>query len=214
MALLVSEIFFSIQGESTHAGLPCVFVRLAGCNLRCSYCDTGHALEDGTRMSVEEVASRTIAYRVPLVEITGGEPLLQEDVYSLMDTLLDAGSHVLLETNGSLPLGRVDSRIKRIVDVKCPGSGAVHSVNWANMPLLGPRDEVKFVLSDRTDYDFARGAILHHSLLARGCAVLLSPVRQRLEPKDLAGWMLEDKLRGVRLQLQLHRIIWGEERGR
>jgi 7-carboxy-7-deazaguanine synthase len=217
MPLRVSEIFLSIQGESTHAGLPCAFIRLAGCNLRCSYCDTAYALEGGQEMGTAEAAECALAFGVPLVEVTGGEPLLQEEAYPLMEALLAAGATVLLETNGSLPVGRVDPRVARIIDVKCPGSGFAHCNDWSNMALLRATDEVKFVLADRADYDFARGAVRHYGLLER-CPVLFAPAwgepPQRLEPRQLAEWMLEDRLAGVRLQLQLHKLIWGQARGR
>jgi 7-carboxy-7-deazaguanine synthase len=214
VSLKVSEIFFSLQGESTWAGLPCAFIRLAGCNLRCNWCDTPQALEGGEEMSVDEAARRALAFGVPLVEVTGGEPLLQEEVYPLMETLLGAGARVLLETNGSLPVGRADPRVVKILDVKCPASGFAQCNDWSNLALLRPTDEVKFVLSGRADYDFALGVLRHHGLLERGCPVLFAPVRGMLEPRRLAAWMLEDRLSGVRLQLQLHKLIWGEERGR
>lgn len=215
MALLkVSEIFLSLQGESTYAGLPCAFIRLAGCNLRCSWCDTPHAREGGEELEVAEAVRRLLAWGVPLVEVTGGEPLLQEGVYPLTETLLAAGATVLLETNGSLPLGRLDSRIVRIVDVKCPGSGFAHCHDWSNMALLRATDQVKFVLAHRADYDFARGVLRQYELERKGCALLFSPAWGLLEPGELAAWMLEDRLRGVRLQLPLHKLLWGGERGR
>ncbi len=218
MALKVSEIFLSLQGESTFAGLPCAFVRLAGCNLRCSYCDTAYALSGGEEMAVAEAARRALELGVPLVEVTGGEPLLQEEVYPLMELLLAAGATVLLETNGSLPLGRVDERVHRIVDIKCPGSGFVQCNDWSNMGLLKAGDEVKFVISERADYDFARGVVRHHRLTER-CPVLFAPAWGAAGPgglpaAELASWMIEDRLAGVRLQLQLHKLIWGEQRGR
>jgi 7-carboxy-7-deazaguanine synthase len=215
--LKVAEIFLSLQGESTYAGLPCALVRLSGCNLRCSYCDTPYAWEGGQELSVAEAAGRALAYGVPLVEVTGGEPLLQDDVYPLMERLCEAGARVLLETNGSQPLGRVDERVVRILDVKCPGSGFAQCNDWSNMALLRARDEVKFVLTGRADYDFALGVLRHHGLAGR-CQVLFSPAwgggAGVLDPATLAAWMLDDRLAGVRLQLQLHKLLWGEARGR
>jgi len=214
MALTVCETFLSLQGESSYAGLPCAFIRLAGCNLRCGWCDTPHAFEGGEEMSVAEAAQRLLAFGVPLVEVTGGEPLLQEDVYPLTERLLAAGARVLLETNGSLSVARVDPRVVRIIDVKCPGSGMAHCNDWSNMALLLATDQLKFVLSGRADYDFALGVLRHHGVLNRGCEVLFAPAWGNLAPAELAEWMIADKLAGVRLQLPLHKLLWGEARGR
>jgi 7-carboxy-7-deazaguanine synthase len=208
--LTVNEIFHSIQGESTHSGRPCVFVRLAACDLRCSWCDTPYAFVEGTKRSVDDVAREVTGFACGLVEITGGEPLLQRDVYPLMDRLLESGLTVMLETGGHLSIGQVPARVIRIVDVKCPGSGESGHNHWENMGLLTAHDEVKFVIRDRGDYDFARGVLSRHSLVGRCAAVLFSPVHAVLEPKLLAEWILADRLE-VRLQLQVHKYIWGAD---
>lgn len=205
--LTVNEIFYSIQGESTRAGRPCVFVRLTACDLRCAWCDTPYAFHEGRRMSVDEVVSAVDRYECPLVEITGGEPLLQEDVYELMDRLLADGRAVMLETGGHRPIGRVPAPVVKIVDVKCPGSGEDPKNDWSNLERLAPHDEVKFVVSDRADYEFARDVMARYDLPARAAAVLLSPVHGGLDPKLLSEWMLDDHL-PARLQVQLHKFIW------
>jgi len=204
--LTVSEIFLSIQGEGTRAGLPCTLIRLTGCNLRCAWCDTRHAYEGGRQMSVADVLARVGELGCPLVEVTGGEPLAQPHATLLLRALCDAGYETLLETNGSLDVRGVDGRVVRIVDFKCPSSGQADRNLWANVDCLRPGDEVKFVVADRADYDFARQAVERHRL-AEQCTVLLSPVLDRLAPAELAGWILTDGL-GVRLSLQLHRILW------
>ena len=208
--LSVNEIFYSIQGESTYAGRPCVFVRLAGCDLRCSWCDTPYAFSEGRKMSIDDIVRQVEEYRSPLVEVTGGEPLLQEDVYLLMDRLLEGGRTVLLETGGQIDLSRVPGGVVKVMDVKCPGSGESDNVEWANIDRLGSRDQVKFVIQDRRDYEFARDIIHRHALDRRCAAVLMSPVHGVLDPKDLSAWMLEDRL-PARLQLQLHKHIWGPD---
>jgi 7-carboxy-7-deazaguanine synthase len=208
--LIINEIFHSIQGESTHAGRPCVFVRLTACDLRCSWCDTPYAFHDGEKMSVDDVVARVRGYGCDVVEITGGEPLLQPDVYPLMERLLDQGQTVMLETGGHRSIARVPASVIRIVDVKCPGSGESDSVDWSNLELLTPTDEVKFVIKDRVDYEFARDVIARYDLTARCAAVLLSPVHGVLAPKDLAEWMLADRL-PARLQLQVHKFIWSPD---
>jgi 7-carboxy-7-deazaguanine synthase len=205
--LTVNEIFYSIQGESTRAGRPCVFVRLTACDLRCSWCDTEYAFFEGRKMSVDEVIAEVDRHGCSLVEITGGEPLLQEDVYSLMDRLLAGGRTVLLETGGHRPITRVPEAVHKIVDVKCPGSGEADKNDWDNLTRLGPADEVKFVVRDRADYEFARDVIARHDLPARAAAVLVSPVHGVLDPKTLSEWILADRL-PARLQLQLHKYIW------
>src|SRR5436309_8540039 len=172
--LTVTEIFYSIQGESTHAGRLCVFVRLTACDLRCSWCDTPYAFYEGRKMSVDDVVAETERHGCPLVEITGGEPLLQEDVYELMDRLLATGRTVLLETGGHRPIDRVPPAVVKIVDVKCPASGEADKNDWSNLRRLAPHDEVKFVVADRADYEFARDVIARHALPARAGAVLLS----------------------------------------
>jgi 7-carboxy-7-deazaguanine synthase len=205
--LTINEIFYSIQGESTRAGEPCVFVRLTACDLRCSWCDTPYAFHEGRKMSVDEVVEAVERYGCPLVEVTGGEPLLQDDVYPLMERLLEAGRTVMLETGGHRSIARVPPGVIKIVDVKCPGSGEAARNDWGNLDRLAANDEVKFVVKDRTDYEFARDIITRYGLPRRAGAVLLSPVHGLLDPKSLSEWMLRDRLPG-RLQLQLHKYIW------
>lgn len=210
--LQVNEIFHSIQGESSHVGLPCVFVRLTGCNLRCVWCDTAYAFHDGSRMSVADVVQEVDRHGCGLVEVTGGEPLLQPDVLPLMTELLGRGYRVLLETGGSLPIETVPAGVIRIVDVKCPGSGECPKNRWENLAFLRPEDELKFVLRDREDYAWAREVLREHDL-GRRCRLLFSPVVGELEPGQLARWVLEDRL-PVRVQIQLHKVLWpGVERG-
>jgi 7-carboxy-7-deazaguanine synthase len=205
--LTVNEIFYSIQGESTRAGEPCVFVRLTACDLRCSWCDTPYAFYEGRKMSIADVVAAVDRHGCPLVEITGGEPLLQEDVYPLMDRLLEDGRTVMLETGGHRPIARVPHAVVKIVDVKCPGSGEADRNDWNNLDRLARHDEVKFVIKDRADYEYARAVITRHDLPRRTAAILLSPVHGALEPKTLSEWMLEDRV-PARLQLQLHKYIW------
>jgi 7-carboxy-7-deazaguanine synthase len=205
--LTINEIFYSIQGESTRAGRPCVFVRLTACDLRCTWCDTPYAFHEGGKMSVDDVVAAVERHACPLVEITGGEPLLQDDVYPLMDRLLARGCTVMLETGGHRPIDRVPAAVLKVVDVKCPGSGEADKNDWRNLSLLAPHDEVKFVVQDRADYEFARDVIASHALASRTAAVLISPVHGVLNPQTLAEWILADQL-PVRLQLQLHKYIW------
>ncbi len=205
--LTVNEIFYSIQGESTHAGRPCVFVRLTACDLRCTWCDTPYAFTEGRRQSVDEVIAAIERYGCGLVEITGGEPLLQEDVYGLMQRLLAGGRTVMLETRGHRPIDRVPREVIKIVDVKCPASGESQKIHWPNLERLAPHDEVKFVVQDRVDYEFARDVVIRLDLPKRCAAVLLSPVHGVLDPRVLAEWMLADRL-PARLQLQLHKLVW------
>jgi len=205
--LTVNEIFHSIQGESTRAGTPCVFVRLTACDLRCSWCDTPYAFHEGGKRSVAEVLAEVDRYGCPTVEITGGEPLLQDDVYPLMERLLAQGKTVLIETGGHRSIARVPAGVIRIVDVKCPGSGESHRNDWDNLDRLTATDEVKFVITDRADYEFALAVVRTRSLAARCAAVLFSPVHGVLDPKTLAEWMLADRT-PARLQLQLHKFIW------
>ena len=205
--LTVNEIFHSIQGESTHAGRPCVFVRLTACDLRCSWCDTPYAFHEGRKMSVDEVAGAVRAYRCDVVEITGGEPLLQKEVYPLMQRLLDDGRIVMLETGGHLSVDQVPETVVRVIDVKCPGSGESDRNHWPNLDRLRPADEVKFVIKDRGDYEYARGVVANYDLTERCTAVHFSPVHGVQDPKQLAAWVLEDRLK-VRVQLQLHKYIW------
>ncbi|MCC6501940.1 MAG: radical SAM protein [Deltaproteobacteria bacterium] len=212
--MLVSEIFKSIQGESTFAGLPCVFVRLAGCNLSCSWCDTPYARvpDEAIEMTIAEVFEEVGGFECPLVEITGGEPLLQEEALELAVELLESGHRVLIETNGSVPLSRVDPRVVKIVDVKCPSSGHAGSFLMENLEHISAEDELKFVIGSREDYDSAV-RFLEEFLMGRTQKVLFAPVRTALSPAELSGWILKDGLR-VRLQLQLHSYIWPGERGR
>jgi 7-carboxy-7-deazaguanine synthase len=184
-----------------------VFVRLTACDLRCSWCDTEYAFYEGTKRSVDEVVAEVERYGCPLVEITGGEPLLQDDVYPLMDELLTRGRTVLLETGGHRPITRVPASVVKIVDVKCPGSGESERNDWSNLDRLAPHDEVKFVIRDRADYDFALDVVRRHELAARAGAVLFSPVHDVLDPKTLSEWMLADRV-PARLQLQIHKFIW------
>ncbi len=210
--LRVTEIFKSIQGESTRAGLPCTFVRLTGCALRCVWCDTAYAFHGGRDMSVEEAADAALALETNLVEITGGEPLEQEAVYPLIGRLLDAGRTVLIETGGHVPLDRVDSRAIKIVDVKAPGSGMTHANLPENLDLLEPHDEIKFVLADRRDFDWALAFVTERGLDRRH-TVTFSPVWESLPAADLAAWV-RDSGRPIRLGLQLHKILWGDVPGR
>src|SRR5213593_850090 len=205
--LTINEIFYSIQGESTRAGRPCVFVRLTACDLRCTWCDTSYAFYEGRKQSVDEVMSEVERYDCPLVEITGGEPLLQADVYELMDRLLATGRTVLLETGGHRSIDRVPADVVKVLDIKCPGSGESDKNDWDNLDRMAPHDEVKFVIKDRADYEFARNVVRRRNLAARCAAVLMSPVHGELDPKTLSEWMLGDSV-PARLQLQLHKYIW------
>ncbi|MFY9551631.1 MAG: radical SAM protein [Thermoanaerobaculia bacterium] len=210
--LRVTEIFKSIQGESTWAGLPCAFVRLTGCTLRCVWCDTAYAFHGGKDMTVEETTQAALALGTGLVEITGGEPLEQDGVYPLIDRLLAAGRTVLIETGGHVPLDRLDPRAVKIVDVKAPGSGMVHANLPENLDRLEPHDEVKFVLADRRDFDWALGFVAQRDLDRRH-VVTFSPVWDTLPAEDLAAWV-RDSGRPIRLGLQLHKILWGDVPGR
>jgi 7-carboxy-7-deazaguanine synthase len=205
--LTVNEIFHSIQGESTHAGRPCVFVRLTACDLRCTWCDTPYAFTEGQKMSVDDVVAQVRGYGCDVVEITGGEPLLQKEVYGLMQRLLDDGRTVMLETGGHLSADEVPAGVVRVIDIKCPGSGESDKVYWPNLDRLRSSDELKFVIKDRADYDYARDVVVKHDLVSRCSAILFSPVHGVLDPKRLAEWILADRL-AVRLQLQAHKYIW------
>jgi 7-carboxy-7-deazaguanine synthase len=208
--LRVHEIYESIQGESTFAGLPCAFVRLSRCNLRCRWCDTPQAFEGGVEMSRADVLDKVLSLGTPLVEVTGGEPLLQAGAIQLLAELCDAGRTVLLETSGEQDISEVDPRVHRIVDFKAPGSGESSRNRWANVELLTKRDEVKLVLADRADYEWAKKVIETHRLAERVNTVLLSCVWGELDPKDLVRWVLEDKT-PVRVQIQVHKVIWGAD---
>ncbi|MDX2115861.1 MAG: radical SAM protein [Planctomycetota bacterium] len=219
--LRINEVFFSIQGESSWAGKPCVFIRLAGCHLRCAYCDTEYAFREGTTEEIDQLVDRALAYPCDLVEITGGEPLLQTRVHELMRRLCDAGRTVLIETSGACDIdggGACDGRVIRIMDLKTPGSGEVDRNDWANIQRLRPSDEVKFVICDRADYEWARAVISQHNLTRRVREVLMSAVfhqprgleiagMQGLPLRSLAEWILADGLK-VRMQTQLHKFIW------
>ena len=205
----INEIFHSIQGESSFAGLPCVFVRLTNCNLRCTYCDTEYAFYEGKDYSVEQIVKEVKNYNCKLVEVTGGEPLMQEEVHELMKTLCDDGYEVMLETGGSLTIKVVDERVRIIMDLKCPSSGMMKKNLYENIDYLKSTDEVKFVIGDREDYDWSKEIVEKYSLIEK-CTVLFSIVFDKLEPLTLAQWILEDKL-DVRFQLQMHKYIWHPE---
>ena len=205
--LTVNELFLSIQGESTWAGLPCVFVRLTACDLRCSYCDTAYAFTEGTRRPLDEVLAGALAFDCPLVEVTGGEPLLQPATLPLLSALCDAGRTVLLETSGAHDISHVDPRVHRILDLKTPGSGECARNLWSNLDHLTARDELKCVIGSREDYEWAREQVRTFELPRRVRAVLFSPVFGRIDPKEIVHWLLADKL-NVRFQLQLHKIVW------
>ena len=205
--LTINEIFYSVQGESSYAGRPCVFVRLTACDLRCSWCDTPYAFHEGTKRSLESVFAEVETYKCPLVEVTGGEPLLQADVYPLMESLLASGRTVLLETGGHRSTARVPAGVVTILDVKCPGSGESEKNDWTNLERLQPHDEVKFVITDRTDYEYAREIVARHDLAGRAAAIHFSPVHGVMDARTLSEWVLADNL-PVRVQLQLHKYIW------
>lgn len=213
MALMINEIFHSIQGESTYSGRPCIFVRLTGCNLRCSYCDTRYAYEEGVKMEISEIINRVAVYECPLIEITGGEPLLQSETPLLIYRLLENGYEVMMETNGSLDISSVDGRCIKIVDIKCPTSSESDKNDLENLKRLNPKDQVKFVIGSRKDYEYAKETIeLIHPGLPMD-QILFSPVSGEMAPAKLAEWILEDSL-NVRFHLQLHKIIWpGKEKG-
>jgi len=211
-ALKISEIFLSLQGESSRVGLPSVFIRLTGCPLRCVWCDTPYAFSGGQTMSLPEILAEVAHHAVPHVCVTGGEPLAQPACLPLLSELSDAGHTVSLETSGALDIGGVDRRVSRIVDLKAPGSGEFHRNRWQNLALLTANDELKLVLKDRADYEWARQLIVDRQLAAL-CPVLLSPVEGELAATTLADWILTDRL-PVRFQLQLHKVLWGKMRGR
>jgi 7-carboxy-7-deazaguanine synthase len=208
--LTVNEIFHSIQGESTFAGEPCVFVRLTACDLRCCWCDTPYAFYEGHKMSVEEVLGEVERFNCRTVEVTGGEPLLQQDVYPLMSRLLASGKTVLLETGGHRSIANVPAGVIRIVDVKCPGSGESEKMDWDNLQRVTSGDQIKFVIRDRADYEYACDVVKREALADRVAAVLFSPVHGVMDAKDLAAWILADGM-PVRLQLQAHKFIWGAD---
>lgn len=212
LRLKITEVFCSLQGESSSVGWPTVFVRLTGCPLRCGYCDTAYAFHGGEWRTVPELLEAVAMHGVKHVCVTGGEPLSQKNCLPLLMALCDAGYSVSLETSGAIDISGVDARVARIVDVKTPGSGEVSKNRWANLALLTRRDEVKFVLCSRADYDWAVGVVAEYDLASR-CDVLFSPSHHQIKPRELADWIVADRLT-VRMQLQLHKLLWGEEPGR
>jgi 7-carboxy-7-deazaguanine synthase len=208
--LTIYEIYASVQGESTYVGRPCVFVRLAACNLRCVWCDTPYAFTGGTKMALDEIVAEVARHQCPLVEITGGEPLIQSGVHDLMARLVAEGYEVLLETGGHMPIDDVPDEVVTILDVKCPGSGEAGAMHWPNLDQLSARDEVKFVIQDRVDYDYARDVVRRFRLARRVGAVLFSPVHGVQDPAELARWILDDHV-PARLQIQAHKYIWTPE---
>ena len=207
--LKVNEIYYSVQGESTSVGLPCVFVRLTYCNLRCTYCDTEYAFYEGKEKSIEEIVEEVKKFGCKLVEVTGGEPLFQEESFPLMKRLCDEGFDAMLETGGSLSIENVDERVKIIMDLKCPSSGMLKKNIYENVNYLKSSDELKFVIGNREDYDWAKGIIVKYDLMGK-CSILFSVVYGELEPITLVNWIFKDKL-DVRFQLQMHKYIWHPE---
>ncbi len=211
-SLKITEIFHSLQGEASTVGLPTVFVRLTGCPLRCQYCDSEYAFYGGERLSLDAICARVAEFGAHHVCVTGGEPLAQPDCLPLLTRLCDAGFSVSLETSGAMPLEGVDPRVSKVMDLKTPGSGELERNRWENLPLLGGRDQIKFVLCDRADYDWARFKLDEHRLTERVAEVLFSPSYGQLEPRTLADWILADRL-PVRFQVQLHKLLWGDTPG-
>ena len=212
MSLVVNEVFFSIQGEGTRAGAPCVFVRLTGCPLRCQYCDTAYAFHGGEWMSIEGVLGRVAEFAPRHVCVTGGEPLAQKNCLPLLERLCDAGYRVSIETSGAMPLAGVDARVNRVVDVKTPGSGEEKRNRYEDLALLRPAEQIKFVICDRADYEWSREKIASLKLAER-CQVLFSPSAEQLPARELADWILADRL-PVRFQMQLHKVLWGNVPGK
>jgi len=211
-SLRITEIFYSVQGETSRVGLPTVFIRLTGCPLLCGYCDTAYAFHGGSSMDIDTILQQVAEYAPRFVTVTGGEPLAQKNALRLLTALCDAGYDVSLETSGALDIGSVDPRVSRIMDIKTPGSGEVTKNDWNNLDYLTQHDEIKFVIVDAADYDWARSLLQEHQLTQR-CPVLFSPVHGQIQPGQLADWVLRDRL-PVRLQVQLHKIFWGEVAGR
>jgi 7-carboxy-7-deazaguanine synthase len=211
-SLRISEIFYSLQGESTRVGLPSVFIRLTGCPLRCTYCDTSYAFTGGHNQSLHEIIKEAASYSTPYICVTGGEPLAQKNCITLLESLCDAGYSVSLETSGALDVSAVDRRVSKILDIKTPASGEMTKNLWSNLSHLNANDELKFVLCDEPDYIWAKQILDEHRLSDK-CTVLLSPAQGQLEARDLAEWILRDKLK-VRLQVQLHKLLWGNQQGK
>lgn len=211
-SLKITEIFYSLQGESNTVGLPTVFVRLTGCPLRCGYCDSEYAFYGGERLALEEILARVAAYKPRYICVTGGEPLAQRECLTLLTLLCDSGYKVSLETSGALPVDTVDLRVVKVMDLKTPGSGEVGRNRWENIPLLGPQDQIKFVICSREDYEWARFKVDEYQLAGRVAEVLFSPSFGQIEPLTLAEWILEDNL-PVRFQLQLHKLLWSDVPG-
>jgi 7-carboxy-7-deazaguanine synthase len=210
--LRISEIFHSLQGETSRVGLPTVFIRLTGCPLRCAYCDTSYAFSGGQEMTIQAILDDVARYGTPYVTVTGGEPLAQKNCLVLLQALCDKGYDVSLETGGALDVSEVDARVVKVLDIKTPGSNEAEKNKWSNLAALNAQDEIKFVLCDRRDYDWAKEK-LEDYLLDGKCTVLFSPVAGQLAPKDLAEWILQDRL-PVRMQVQLHKLLWGNQRGK
>ena len=210
-SLRISEIFYSLQGETSRVGLPTVFVRLTGCPLRCTYCDTAYAFTGGQSMTLEAVMEEVVRFAPRYVTVTGGEPLAQKNCLSLLRALCDQGYEVSLETGGALDVSNVDARVVKVLDLKTPASGEIEKNLWGNLVHLNPQDEIKFVLCDEADYQWAK-QVMEERRLEQRCAVLFSPAQGQLAPKDLAEWILRDRL-PVRLQVQLHKLLWGNEAG-
>lgn len=211
MKLKIHEIFYSLQGESSRVGLPTVFVRLTGCPMRCVYCDTAYAFNGGSNIEISDILLKVAEYGTQYVTVTGGEPLAQKDCHILLKDLCDAGYSVSLETGGAIDTSKVDSRVSVILDIKTPGSGEMENNKWGNLAHLKKTDEVKFVLCNRADYEWAKELLITHDI-ANKCPILFSPVYQQVNPTELAEWVLADKL-PIRMQVQLHKILWGEKPG-
>ncbi len=212
MRLKLTELFLSIQGEADAVGWPTVFVRLTGCPLRCGYCDTAYAFSGGDWVTLEDVVARVAAFGVQRVCVTGGEPLAQKAAFPLLTALCDAGYRVSLETSGAIDVAQVDTRVVKVMDLKTPASGEMHRNRLENLPFIAPGDQIKFVICDRADYEWSRGMVRERMLDSR-CTVLFSPGHETLQPQQLADWLLEDRL-PVRLQVQLHKYLWGNARGK